>query len=224
MQLIKAAAADQTVISAINPPEQSPRPVQNATTILQSLGYNESSIKSLTPDMIAKIFLSQGNQDMNKSYQQINEDLFGNASGPSIFSNRTNNNLNPDTARSGKACLIVAITDYRYQHAISYSKPAYDAIFYDASHAGYNNVVTLTNSSATHDAIWEWLSVLCQNYNQVDVYLIGHGCDNGLGLYGYVTWDSDMPGGLVNPLLEYYADEMVSYYVHPYDFSGLFCI
>jgi hypothetical protein len=132
------------------------------------------------------------------------------------------NSPSPDTPTSGQACLIVAITDYPYLSPLYYDRPAFDAILYNVNNAGYDDVKALTNSSATHTNIWEWVTWMCASYQYVDVYFIGHGCNNdGWGDCGYVSYDAVDSQGLVIPSLEYYPSEMISYNVHPYDYSEL---
>jgi hypothetical protein len=94
-------------------------------------------------------------------------------------------------------------------------------LYYNVNNAGYDYVESLTNSSATHTYIWEWVTWLCLYYQYVDVYFIGHGCDNGLGSYGFVSYDAENSQGYAIPSLEYYSAEMVSYDIHPYDYSEL---
>ena len=139
--------------------------------------------------------------------QQINQDLFVNSTGPvpvpqefknthmpnqSVSNDQSSlNSPSPDTPTSGQACLIVAITDYPYLSPLYYDRTAYDAILYNVNNAAYSYVKTLTNSSATHTAIWEWLTWMCATYQYVDVYFIGHGCNNdGIGDCGYVSYDA----------------------------------
>ena len=170
---------------------------------------------------------------MNKSMDQIQQDLFDNSTGPSatnILTKQASANeqgsMTDQADSSGQACLIVAIWDYADPaDDLPNNQYAYNALLYNVENAGYDCVVTLTNSQATHEYVWEWLTMLCASYQYVDVYFMGHGVDNYdyilPDFYGFACYDAVNADGTVNEGNEYYPEEMISYCVHPYDYSEL---
>ena len=205
----------------------------NITSIAQQLRYTNQNISSLPQTSLIKILLSQSGQDMNKSMDQIQQDLFDNSTGPSatnILTKQASANeqgsMTDQADSSGQACLIVAIWDYADPaDDLPNNQYAYNALLYNVENAGYDCVVTLTNSQATHEYVWEWLTMLCASYQYVDVYFMGHGVDNYdyilPDFYGFACYDAVNADGTVNEGNEYYPEEMISYCVHPYDYSEL---
>ena len=191
----------------------------NATSLLQQLGYTEQSVAKMSQSTIDKILLSQGNENQNATISQIQQHLFGNSS--------TQSQVQPQTL-TGKACLVVGVWTYPdpvYSSEINHN--AYTAIIYNVNNAGYNYVESLTNTQATHTNVWEWLTWLCVSYAEVDVYFIGHGSQIQTSsnpptyTYGFVCYDAMDQNG--NAILAnfYYAPEIQSNNVHPYDYSTL---
>ncbi len=191
----------------------------NATSMLQELGYTEQNITSMSQSSIDKILLSQGNQNPNATISQIEQNLFGNSPAPL--------QVEPQTL-TGTACLVVAVWTYLDpSYSSTLNQDAYNALIYNVNNAGYNYLETLTNTQATHTNVWEWLTMLCVSYAEVDVYFIGHGCQVQLSnnpptyTYGFVCYDAMDQYGNINTSNLYYGAEMQSYNVHPYDYSTL---
>ena len=173
---------------------------------------------------------------------EIRQNLFGNSTGPvpipgktateaipnqeSIDQTAINNQMSTattDSPTSGQACLIVGIWDYRpagpSQGDLAFIQGAYTAIVYNANYAGYNYVATLQNQDATHANIWQWLTWLCFYYQNVDVYLLGHGVYTGA--YAYCPYDSMWLNYVSDFGCLYYSGEMQSWGVHPYEYKQL---
>jgi hypothetical protein len=218
----------------------------NGTDYLLKKGYTEKTIQGLDKDTAAKLILSSGGANLNKSIEEICMDLFGNSTGPFPLPNTQPVKSIVDkpiaevsepvedeellsqplavTYTSGtSACLIVAIWDYANGSDLGYGEEAYDATFYNAHMNGnYNWIQSLTNEGARHQYIWEWLAYLCYYYQYVDVYLFGHGASFFPGTFaGYCAFDYFDADGNRYPENVFCPQEIYSYYIHPYDFSSL---
>jgi hypothetical protein len=113
-----------------------------------------------------------------------------------------------DIGSSGRsACLIVAIWDYEYAEDL-YDN-AYNIVIGNAT--GYDEVVSLTNSDATRYNIMSTMFTLCDEYSDVDVYLIGHGTHTILGAYYFDSYDADN-GRFWNGI---YSQDFMPYYYGP---------
>jgi hypothetical protein len=89
------------------------------------------------------------------------------------------------------------------------------------NYGSYNYVITLANSGATKYNVYTSLIGLCDNYDIVDIYFIGHGFHSSTGFYGYCCYDGINSSGVINPYGLFYAPELKSYYIYNADFSTL---
>jgi hypothetical protein len=133
----------------------------------------------------------------------------------------------------GKACIIVAIWDYPYPDWDLPKENAYNTIMAGVSgpNTPYVYWHSLTNSEATWYYVWAWITWACASYENVDLYLLGHGAQfwwgppyypppwewvSGYCCYDCVAWWGGLDWSKM--LAEW---DIKSYYVHPYDYSTL---
>jgi hypothetical protein len=157
--------------------------------------------------------------------EEICQNLFGNSTGPVPTLEESQTTIS--SMSSGKACLLAAIWDYAGTgNDLPDLANIYTSILYNADNYGdYNYLKTLTNTAATHDNIYQWLTWLCAEYGTVDVYLYGHGTIltvSGITTYAYCTYDGLNADLTWNEPKFFYANELKSN-VGPnyYDYSSL---
>jgi hypothetical protein len=227
--LSKANSITDESIAPTRNVTQNPKLADNENSYYQVPAYEAQNTSTLSLADHAKLLLSQGvDPDYNKSMEQICQDLFGNSTGPISNNHKSESeklagqlNVNDDPGPTNvQACLVVAICNYPGNLNNANNQQAFIGLTYNINNAHYDYIHYLTNDSATHQSIWEWVAWLCASYQNVDVYFIGEGYFYWFLTEGFVPYDAWNNGNIdVNSL--YSSIEMVTDAVHPYDFTEL---
>jgi len=150
----------------------------DATSFLQEMGYSKEN--KAPPEVLAQLLRSYDVQAELLSdgtyHASITSDL-----PVSTYNVCTLDDIQTQIGRSatasgsGSACLIIAIWDYPGT-ANDLGSVGEDKYNYIDQWLGYYDYrKDLVNSDATYYNIWAWLTWLCSEYDNVDVYFSGHG-------------------------------------------------
>ena len=213
-------------------------------SLLEALGINDETLKNISSSELFRL--------MRALPSTTQKD--GNGDNHVIFSKPASDNLQEDTPIldslfdsnieiakggsgleliSGKAAIVVAIWDYpEDEYDLGwYIEDAYNDIMdrVESPQNPYVYVKDLTNSDATWYYVWAWITWACASYENVDIYLLGHGTQMYWGppypppwdwIGGYVCYDAITWYG-VDWNYVYTEWDLKSYYLHNYDYSPL---
>ncbi len=230
------ASAKVSPFSEELPPLTNSETTFDITLLLEKIGYTDANMSEAPEDLVKLLLTSYDNpipSDSSAVILQpsgIDKSVFDQA----IQKNFTLTGSKPKGTRSmatdyigEKACLVVAIGDYAGGPDLNpWIGWAFANITYYASTYGdYDYVKTLENASATNYYVDNWIHWLCASYENVDVYLFGHGkCVPVIPgvwyYYAYMPYDAINADGSENSNNFYWDFYLQSDY-DSYDHSSL---
>ncbi len=155
-------------------------------SILKSLGYTQDQLKNVSNALLDKQ-LSALTTSSHKDANGNTVISFSRPSGLNISDIKLDvksidsKSLGASTMSllPGKACIVIAIWDYpgTLNDLGTYTQNAYTNLwgYVTGQYSPYTYEHSLVNSEATHDNVNAWITWACASYQNVDLYLIGHG-------------------------------------------------